>query len=256
MSEKTIPIKKIAKFGETFTIDDLKHSFNMSDEVLWNFLYRLENGGWIERIEKGKYMRIPVEAEKGKYTLNQFVIASMLVKPYCISYWSALHHYGFTEQIPATVFIQTTARKKHQNIEIFGINYKIIRLTPEKFFGKRKEWFFNDPIMITDKEKTIVDCLDKPQYCGGIVEVIKGIREGDFDPRLISDYASKIKNTGVIRRLGFISDYYDLEIKLPNINKEIRNYLLLDPTMPGEGIKDSKWRLTVNIKEEKLENLE
>ena len=219
---KVTPVKKVAKLGETFTIDDLKHSFNMSNEVLWNFLYRLENQGWIERIEKGKYMRIPLEAEKGKYTINQFVIGSMLVEPYCISYWSALHHYGFTEQIPSTVFIQTTARKKHQNIEIFGINYKIIRLKPEKFFGIKKEWFGNEPIMITDKEKTIIDCLDKPQYCGGMVEVIKGIRERDFDTLKISEYASKINNTGVIRRLGFLSDYYCLELELPNINKDVR----------------------------------
>ncbi|MCK5309594.1 MAG: hypothetical protein KAJ33_06345 [Thermoplasmata archaeon] len=249
-------VEKLSELGEAFTIEDIRSNTNMTKSGLKKFLFRLEKQGWIERIEKGKYMRIPVEAEKGKYTLNQFVIASMLVEPYCISYWSALHHYGFTEQIPSTVFIQTTARKKHQNIEIFGINYKIIRLTPEKFFGQNKEWFINDPIMITDKEKTIVDCLDKPQYCGGMIEVIKGIREREFDPNLISKYASKIKNTGVIRRLGFLSDYYGLELKLPNINKNIRNYLLLDPTMPDEGKKNSKWRLTINLNEYDLENVE
>ncbi|MDO9536717.1 MAG: hypothetical protein Q7J68_00170, partial [Thermoplasmata archaeon] len=244
---KITSVKKIATLGETFTIDDLKHIFNMTNEVVWNLLYRLEKQGWIERIEKGKYMRIPVEAEKGKYTLNQFVIGSMLVEPYCISYWSALHHYGFTEQIPSTVFIQTTARKKHQNIEIFGIDYKIIRLTPEKFFGQRKEWFINDAIMITDKGKTLVDCLDKPQYCGGIIEAIKGLREREFDPIKIAQYAMQMKNTGVIRRLGFLSDYYGLEVTLPEINKSTRNYLLLDPSMPKEGETDSKWRLIVNM---------
>ena len=253
---KIPPVKKVAALGETFTIAELKRRFNMSDEVIWNLLYRLEKQGWIERIEKGKYMRIPIEAEKGKYTLNQFVIGSMLVEPYCISYWSALHHYGFTEQIPATVFIQTTARKKHQNIEIFGINYQIIRLTPEKFFGQKKEWFKNDPIMLTSKEKTLVDCLDKPQYCGGIIEAIKGLKEGDYDPVLIAEYAVKMKNSGVIRRLGFLSDYYGLDIKLPNISKNTRNYLRLDPTMPEEGEKDSKWRLIVNMKEYDLESVE
>ena len=249
-------VERLSELGETFTIEDIRNNTNMTKVALKKFLFRLEKQGWIERIEKGKYMRIPVEAEKGKYTLNQFVIGSMLVEPYCISYWSALHHYGFTEQIPATVFIQTTARKKHQNIEIFGINYKIIRLTEEKFFGQKKEWFKNDPIMLTDKEKTLVDCLDKPQYCGGVIEAIKGLKEGEYDPALIAEYAVKMNNTGVIRRLGFISDYYGLDIKLPDIRKNIQNYLRLDPTMPEEGKKDSKWRLIVNLKEYDLESIE
>lgn len=253
---KSTLVEKFTDLGEVFTIEDIRSNTNMSKEGLKKLLFRLENQGWIERIEKGKYMRIPLEAERGKYTLNQFVIGSMLVEPYCISYWSALHHYGFTEQIPSTVFIQTTARKKHQNIEIFGINYKIIRLLPDKFFGIKKEWFGNEQVMITDKEKTIIDCLDKPQYCGGLIEVIKGINERDFNPIVIADYASKINNTGVIRRLGYLCDYYDIDIKLPNINKNTRNYLLLDPTMPNEGKRDSKWRLILNLKDYDLESVE
>ncbi|KYK26456.1 MAG: hypothetical protein AYK23_02970 [Candidatus Proteinoplasmatales archaeon SG8-5] len=251
---KVTLVERLSDLGETFTIDDIKKKSNMSDSVLWVILHRMESYGWIERIEKGKYMRIPVEAEKGKYTLDSFIIGSMLVEPYCISYWSALHHYGFTEQIPLTVFIQTTARKKKQNIEIFGIIYKIIRLMPAKFFGLRKEWFNNEPIMITDKEKTIIDCLDKPQYCGGMIEVIKGIKLSEYDKYKLVEYATNINNTGVIRRLGFLSDYYGLDIELPHINKNIRNYLRLDPTMPSEGPKSSKWRLVVNIKD--LENIE
>lgn len=256
LMRKSTLVERLSELGETFTIEDIRNNTNMSGAALKKFLFRLEKQGWIERIEKGKYMRIPIEAEKGKYTINQFVIASMLVEPYCISYWSALHHYGFTEQIPATVFIQTTARKKNQNIEIFGINYKIIRLTPEKFFGQKKEWFKNDSIMLTDREKTLVDCLDKPQYCGGVIEAIKGLKEGGYDAKIIVDYAKNMNNTGVIRRFGFLSDYYGLGIKLPDISKNTRNYLRLDPTMPGEGRKDSKWRLIVNLKEYDLESIE
>lgn len=253
---KPTTVDLLSTVGETFTFEDAKRLCNLTYGSLKNLLYRLEIAGWIERIERGKYMLIPLGAEKGKYTLNEFVIGSMLVEPYCISYWSALHYYGFTEQIPATVFIQTTSRKKKQNIKVFGINYRIIRLTPEKFFGIRKEWFDNESIKISDKEKTIIDCLDKPQFCGGLIEVIKGINERDFDPITMIDYANKINNTGVIRRLGYLCDYYGIDIELPQIRKNIRNYLLLDPTMPKEGKRDSKWRLIVNLKDYDLESIE
>ncbi|KAF5437857.1 Transcriptional regulator, predicted component of viral defense system [Candidatus Methanophagaceae archaeon] len=96
-------------------------------------------------------MIIPLGAEKGKYTLNEFIIGSLLVNPYCIAYWSALNFYGLTEQIPNTVFLQTTARKKKQATEIFGVRYRIVRIKEEKFFGIRKEWIEDTQVNITDK---------------------------------------------------------------------------------------------------------
>ncbi|MCK4269842.1 MAG: type IV toxin-antitoxin system AbiEi family antitoxin domain-containing protein [Methanogenium sp.] len=253
---KMAQIKTLSKLGDIFTVDDVKKISDMNDEVLWVMLHRLETQGWIERIEKGKYMIIPLGAEKGKYTLNEFVIGSMLIEPYCISYWSALHYYGFTEQIPSTVFIQTTSRKKKQDLEVFGVRYKIIKIKQEKFFGIKTEWFDNDKIFITDKEKTIIDCLDRPRYSGGIIEVIKGIKEQSFDKARIADYANQINNTGVIRRLGFLCEYYGIDIELPPLDRNIRNYLPLDPTMPQEGEKSSKWRLILNLAKDTLEDIE
>lgn len=42
-------------------------------------------------------MIIPLGAEKGKYTLNEFIIGSLLVNPYSVAYWSALDFYDLTE---------------------------------------------------------------------------------------------------------------------------------------------------------------
>jgi predicted transcriptional regulator of viral defense system len=114
----------------------------------------LEHAGWIERIERGVYMMIPLSARKGEFTLNEFVIGSELVQPYAIAYWSALNYHGLTEQIPRTVFIQTTSRKKKTQLEIFGVTYKIVTITKSKFYGIDRVWFDNAPVNITNKEKT------------------------------------------------------------------------------------------------------
>lgn len=98
-------IDKLASRGNTFTFRDAQEILGSDYSVTKVILYRLEKRGWIERIEKGKYMIIPLGAEKGKYTLHEFLIASMLVSPYAIAYWSALSYYGLTEQFPTTVFI-------------------------------------------------------------------------------------------------------------------------------------------------------
>jgi predicted transcriptional regulator of viral defense system len=236
---------------KVFTIEDAEHISHTSKGVLKVILSRLEKKGWVERIEKGKYMVIPLGAEKGKYTLNEFVLGSFLVDPCIISYWSALNYYGFTEQIPRTVFIQTTSRKKHQEVTIFGVPYKIIRMKEEKIFGVEKAWFENTQINLTSREKTIIDCLDKTQYAGGIIEVAKALQTEEYDKNILVKYAKGIHNSGVIRRLGYICEFLQIPINLPKI--KTRNYLKLDPILPETNELNAKWHLIIN---EKLGDLE
>jgi len=229
---------------KAFTIEDAEQISHTNKGVLKVILSRLEKNGWIERIEKGKYIVIPLGAEKGKYTLNEFVLGSYLVNPCIISYWSSLNYYGFTEQIPRTVFIQTTSRKKHQELTIFGVPYKIIRMKEEKIFGVEKAWFEETQINLTSREKTIIDCLDKPQHAGGIIEVAKALRTEEYDKNILVKYAKRIHNSGVIRRLGYICDILQIPIHLPEI--KTRNYLKLDPILPKTNKLDSKWHLIIN----------
>jgi len=241
--------------GKHFIIvKEILKNFKGNKDSLKIALHRLEQKGEIERIEKGKYLIIPLGAEKGKYTLHEFVIGSTLIEPCSIAYWSALNYYGLTEQIPTTVFLQTTARKKNQDIKIFGVKYQIIKIKKEKMFGIRKEWIEETQINITDKEKTIIDCLDKPQYCGGIIEVAKALKNNKFDRKKLKNYAQCIGNSGVSRRLGYLCELLSIKINLPKLNT--RNYLLLDPTMPKKSTKNARWRLIINLDDKMLGELE
>jgi predicted transcriptional regulator of viral defense system len=248
-------LDELARKGKVFTFDNALQVSQLKRNVLWVILSRLEKKGYIERIGKGKYMIIPIGSKKGEYTQHEFVIGSLLVNPYCISYWSALHFYGMTEQIPNTVFIQTTARKKKQRVAIFGVDYQFVRIKDSKFYGIRKEWIDEKEVNITDREKTIVDCLDKPQYCGGVLEVVKALkRDRGIDRNKLAEYANKIGNTGVIRRLGYLSGLLQIDIPVPEINT--KNYLYLDPTMPKKGKCITKWKLIANLNNKILGELE
>jgi len=247
-------LNSLAKKGNTFTFNDALKISNLSTTSLQKVLYRLQQSGAIEWIKKGEYLIIPLGAEKGKYTLHEFIIGSLLVEPYSIAYWSALNYYGLTEQIPTTVFIQTITRKFNTNPNVFGVQYKIVKIKESKCFGVRKEWIEEIQINITDKEKTIIDCLDKPQYCGGVIEVAKALKNNKFDRKKLENYAQHIGNSGVLRRLGYLCELLNIKIKLPKLNT--RNYLLLDPIMPVKGLKSAKWRLIINLDEKVLGELE
>jgi len=242
-------LKSISQKGDIFTFEELSELIKIDKKMLWEIVSKLEQRGYIKRIEKGKYLIVPLDANKEEYTLHEFILGSMLAKPYAIAYWSALNYYGLTEQIPAKVFAQTTSRRKHQTVAVFGVKYKIVRIKSEKFFGLQKIWIENTQINITDKEKTIIDGLDKPQYCGGMIEVIKALKNGrkELDFKKLSQYANQIGNSGVVRRLGYVCDLLNIKIKLTP--PKVRNYLLLDPTMPVGQKKNAKWKLVVNLDE-------
>jgi predicted transcriptional regulator of viral defense system len=247
-------LKSMAREGQVFSFGQLYQKTGIKKEALSVILSRLEERGFIERIERGKYLIIPLGSEKGKYTLHEFVIGSYLVEPSAISYWSALHYYGMTEQIPNTVFVQTPARKKKSLMEIFGVNYRIVRIKREKFYGLRKEWIEEMPVNITDKEKTIIDCLDKPHYCGGIIEVAKAVSVPSLNYQRLCEYALKIDNYAVVRRLGYLSERMGLHLALPPPRSN--KYHLLDPTMPPTGFNNPKWRLVINLDAMLLGDLE
>lgn len=237
-------LKSMARENQVFSFDQLYRKTHIGKGTLRVILFRMEEKGFIERIDKGKYLIIPLGSEKGKYTLHEFVIASYLVDPYAISYWSALHHHGLTEQIPTTVFVQTPTRKSKSTMEIFGVNYQIVRVKENKFFGIRKEWIEETSVSITDKEKTIIDCLDKPQYAGGIIEVAKALKSDSLNHDRLKKYALQIDNFAVVRRLGYLCEKMGVQIDLPPPRS--KKYLLLDPTMPAGGKNDPKWRLVIN----------
>jgi len=247
-------LRSMAKDGQVFSFNQLYQKTLIKKEVLRVMLARMEERGFIERIEKGKYMIIPLGSEKGKYTLHEFVIGSYLVEPSAISYWSALHYYGMTEQIPSTVFVQTPTRKKKNLIKVFGVNYRIVQVKREKLFGLRKDWIEETPVNIADKEKTIIDCLDKPQYSGGIIEVAKALKTGSLNYQRLCEYALKIGNYSVVRRLGYLTEQIGIELNLPR--PKSRKYIPLDPTMPPASFNDPKWRLVINLDSMLLGDLE
>ena len=250
MNKKYQLLNELARKGQTFTFEDAARISSLSRHSLKVMLSRMEKEGLIERIEKGKYLIIPLGARKGRYTINEFTICSQLIQPAVIAYWSALNYHGFTEQIPNTVFLQTTSRKKEQHPEILGVRYMIVRVTEKKFFGYENIWIDDVAVQITDPEKTVVDCLDKPQYCGGIAEAAKALQR-DLDIEKLKKYAMDLGNSAVIKRLGILCDKMGIKIDIKH-GLLSGNYPLLDPSMHGKGILNRKWKIRENVSEKYL----
>ena len=231
-----------------FALNDVVEVLDCSYENAKVIVERLSKKKWIERIIKGKYLIVPLSAGvRGEYTEHEFIIASLFESCY-IAYWTALNYYGFTEQVPNRIFVAT--RKRIKDREILGMDFKFVYGSEKKFFGFDGISISNVRVNISDKEKTIVDCLDKPKYCGGIGEIVKAIffAKEEIDLEKLTDHAIKTGNNAVMKRLGFIVDYLgldstDMECKISD------SYSILDPTKGKNGRYNSKWKLLINVNE-------
>lgn len=238
-----------------FTLHDIRTKLRCSYINAMKIANRLVKKKWVILLSRGKYLLVPLSAGvKGTYTEHEFVIASNLVNPCYIGYWSALNHYGFTEQTPFTVFVVTIKRLK--NRKILDVDYRFVTVNRKKFFGFTKVAVANSLVNISNKEKTIADSLDHPEYCGGIAEVTKCLwnarNQISFD-RLV-DYSIKMGNSVILKRLGYLSEI--LELKLPKgVASKISSNLgegfsPLDPMTEKRGKYYTKWNLLLNIAKE------
>ncbi|PIN81140.1 hypothetical protein COV11_02590 [Candidatus Woesearchaeota archaeon CG10_big_fil_rev_8_21_14_0_10_30_7] len=227
-----------------FSVDDAVKILKEKKSSVTKLLHDLNRNKWLFRISKGKYIILPLEAGvKPEFTEHEFIIASKLVEPYYISYWSALNYYGFTEQVSKTVFVATIKRKRELNI--LGLKMKFVTINKNKFFGFKKNLINNHPVNIAEKEKVIIDCLDLPRNCGGITEVIKAIDSAkeELDIDKLEYYAKKMKNHAIINRLGYILDLLNIKTKL----KSSKHYIFFDPIIKKKISYNAKWKIIENI---------
>ena len=169
---------KLAGAGRTvFRVDEAPSLVGLSREVTRDRLKTLEQQGWVKRLARGLYLLVPLEAGPQRaWTEDPAIIACQLMRPSYLSFWSALHFHGLTEQVPRVVTLAT--RRYHAPVEILGMRYMFTALTGRKFFGFEPTWVGHQRVPIATPEKAILDSLDHPARAGGMSEVIEAIQDG------------------------------------------------------------------------------
>ena len=234
--------------GKTiFTLDDIRDY----SENTKNLLYNLTRKNWILRLKNGVYMIAPLEAgELGaqSHTVHGFVLASHLVKPYYVSHWSALNYHGLTEQTPPAVYVAST--KPRNRRKILDTEFVFVKVAERKMFGVTEVKIEGTPVNISTPEKTVVDCLDHPEHCGGIEEVASAIyfEHQSLDFNEVASMAKQMRNGAILKRLGYLLETLKLEsdseiLGNPKLSK---GYARLDTKRPGEGRINERWRIIVN----------
>jgi len=185
-------------------------------------------------IKRGIYMIIPFISIDKKWALDEYrIIDYLLKKDYYIGLYNAFNLHGFTEQIPNKLFVFNT--KYSADKQILHYNIKLFKIQNNKLFGIIKNKY-----PYSDKERTIIDALEYPEYLGGLSEVIDRIKNVKFNKNKLINYTIIYNSIKIMKLVGMLTDSNKL-LCLLNKKKALSYYTTVRKTTTK--LLDKKWKL-------------
>ena len=242
-----------------FTLADAQDITGLKGTSARTLVHKLVGRGVATRLRPGVFQLVPAElGRESEYLGNPYVVARELMgrTPYYLSHASAMDIHNMVTQPQLVVCV--TSPKAMRGRSILGTEFRFIRCKPEHFFGTTDHWVSKqEKVTVSDLERTVLDGLRQPEYCGGITEVAKGlwIRRADVDVARLIEYALRLNVGAVMRRLGFLMEVYDLGTTADRerLREHVTgSYSLLDPVLPPQGKHAARWHLRLNVDPEEF----
>ena len=232
---------------------------NSSQDAVKKLLSDMTKRGLLMRVKEGLYYIIPFEQDPKTFMPDWHLLSQYLVgdAEYYIGYFSALQIHSLTTQPNIREQIVVNKQIKPSMLIVKEIPFQFIYHNEKHFFGNKKTWIdsFNR-VQCSDLEKTIIDCLFKPEYAGGITEIAKAIYKikEKIDDSKILLYAKRFDSQSVIKRLGFLLELLEIKNAMIDELQKLRtnSVVSLEPSYPKEGKHVSRWAIQQNIDTESI----
>ncbi|MCK4463675.1 MAG: hypothetical protein KAU58_05125 [Candidatus Omnitrophica bacterium] len=257
-------ISSLYDIGKTiFTLQDVKNITGLQSNAARDLISKLIKRNIIARIKRGKYIVIPQEMGFAKdYIGNWYIAAREIVNSpdYYLSHYSAMDIHNMVTHPITKVFV-TTPKQEYKKERVVGnVTFEFIYTSAKAIWGVQNSWVTkSEKARVSDMERTVIDCLYRPKYCGGILEIVKGlwIQKEKIDFEKLLNYALKFNKVVVIKRLGYILESLNLKNDdyLNKLKPKINNkYYILDPLLTITGRYKNSWKCIANISPQEMIN--
>ena len=212
-------------------------------------LARWADQGWLKRVRRGLYTVVPLAVSPDAHVIEDaWQLVPKLFNGSYVGGATAAHYWDLTEQLFRSVFVYTTAPVRQRDVAVQGASFVVRHSPPQFVFGTRAVWRDAVRVEVSDVHRTIVDMLDDPAAGGGIRQVADCLaaylKRPDSDPNMLVEYAERIGNGAVFKRLGFLAERTQGPDSLIAACKQrlTEGLSKLDPSVPSPRVM-RRWRL-------------
>jgi len=236
----------------TVSVDEAANILSASRTDASKMLARWAEKGWLSRVRRGLYVPVPLESQTADIPLEDpWVIASRLFIPCYIGGWSAAGYWDLTEQIFRTIVVLTTQRPRDRKPNIKGTDFLLKTISRSTLFGLKAVWRGQVKVDVSDSTKTVLDMLSEPRLGGGIRSTAdmfaNYLRSENRNLPLLLDYALRLGNGAVFKRLGFLLERLapdEQDVIARSQESLTQGNAKLDPQLPADRLI-TRWRLWV-----------
>ncbi|MGB4441348.1 MAG: type IV toxin-antitoxin system AbiEi family antitoxin [Coriobacteriia bacterium] len=259
-AEAALLLSASERFGASFTMAQLREDPAFRDPHLARRLSDLVAKGWLIGLGRGAYMVAPLEAgpDSSSYAADRYLAAATIAgdRAYYLSHRTAMELHGMTLHPWRTVYVTTSSRLRTREIQSFIV--RPVTAPAARLWGtERIEVLSDHRVVVSAQARTVVDCLDRPEYAGGIRDVALGVSMlgVEFDVQAAVQAALRFGRASVIKRLGVLIDLLapgragEAEPLLQHVSDTPH---VMDPQLPRSGRLNSRWGIWMNVSEDEL----
>lgn len=236
----------------TISVKDAADILKANSTDAAKMLSRWAKKGWLSRVRRGLYVRVPLESPTSDIPLEDpWIVADRLFSPCHIGGWSAAEYWDLTEQIFRTVVVMTAQRPRDRALVIKGTSFMLRTISEKALFGTKPVWKGQVKVLVSDPTRTILDMLADPKLGGGIrptADIFQGyLKSENKNIQLLIDYAKRLGNGAVFKRLGFLLERYapDQEAEMNECKDQLtKGNARLDPGLRADKLI-TRWRLWI-----------
>ncbi|MGC2035150.1 MAG: type IV toxin-antitoxin system AbiEi family antitoxin [Thermoplasmata archaeon] len=257
-SEAKVVLALEAEGVEDLTLEGLRQRVAVSPGFARKIAHDLVKKGWLQRVGRGRYLLNP--SRHGPDAIpdtDPFRLGSRIVSPYYFGFSTAAELLGFLPQTSRLYYI--VSPKRGSAPWIHAAQFRRITVDPGRFFGFERIDRRGESISISDPERTVIDCLSRPEFSGGLGGVVKVIESAARTLKWgrMDRYLRRLGSRSLTLRLGYLVESFGPTGLSPTRWLDRARAQPDDPYIPlgapkefgRRGVRDPRWHLILNVPE-------
>ncbi|MYH49022.1 MAG: hypothetical protein F4020_06985 [Gammaproteobacteria bacterium] len=224
-------------------------------------LHQLTEARRLTRVKRGLYAINDAVTRSPR--VHPFAIGTSLVTPSAISHWSALQHWGLTEQVPGAVTLSSPRRTFLPTGQVEATHglrarvvaetrYQVVSIVESRFFAVTDVWMDErSRVSVLDRERALLDAFQHFHVFGSL-SVGLGILDDhlhDLDVDRLVHHAIRLDIGAVAKRLGWALERLQVPERAlkPLLTHPVKGDTPLEPGRPARGHHDRRWQVIENL---------